>query len=96
MAWERNATAYVSDSRLESDKRGKMKVGDLVNANEHRGCSSSKHKNPFGLGVIVEVVEGSTLNHPSVGEIYLGDDYVVALTSGKQRAFASEELEVIA
>ena len=74
----------------------KMKVGDLVNANEHRGCSSSKHKNPFGLGVIVEVVEGSTLNHPSVGEIYLGDDYVVALTSGKQRAFASEELEVVA
>jgi len=72
-----------------------MKVGDMVDANECRGCSSSKHKNPFGLGIIVKVVEGSTLNYPSVGEIYLGDDYVVVLSSGEQREFASEELEVV-
>ena len=61
-----------------------MKAGDLVNVRQQYGCHVPPRFRDRGLGVVVDVIKTSTVDIGTAMNVYLGDDVVVALTSGER------------
>ena len=72
-----------------------MKAGDLVNVVQTIGCHHPPRLKERGVGIVLKVVKTAPVDIGTALDVYLGDDVVVSLSSGKIETFNEGSVEVI-
>ena len=72
-----------------------MQPGDLVNVVQTIGCHHPPKFRDRGVGIVLKVVKTSPVDIGTALDVYLGDDIVVSLSSGKIETFNEGSVEVV-
>ena len=72
-----------------------MKPRDLVVVKQTIRCHTPPMYRDRGIGVVLKVAKSKPLNFRGIGEINVGDDITVFLSSGEIEVFCEESVEIV-